>query len=282
MVEMSGHLRADVEMDELEAMGQALGFEQFAGGDEIGGVESELGVLPAARGPFARAFAMQSDTDADVGLDSHLSRHADGLLQFLDLLDHDDDRFAEPAPEHGGANVGAVLVAVADDEALHILMHGERGDQLGLRAGFEAEMVFLSGIHDLFDHFAELVDFDWENAAVFVLVTEFAHRALEGAVDGGDAVPEQILEANDEREAEPALTRFLHHFEDIDRSPAFLQRADLGVSGGVDREIAGAPAINIVGRDCRLDIPICFRFFGHGSQRNAHNQSPRGTCKRPP
>ncbi len=61
---------------------------------------------------------------------------------------------AEPPPEHGGANKGAILVAVANDEALRVLVHRERGDQLRLAARFESEMKLLARFDDLFDHFA--------------------------------------------------------------------------------------------------------------------------------
>ena len=99
-------------------------------------------------------------------------RSADGLLQLLEFLDHDDDRLAELAAEQGDADESAVLVAVADDQALGVLVHRERGDQFRFAARFESEMKFLAGIDDLFDHLAQLVDLDRENAAVMVLVTE--------------------------------------------------------------------------------------------------------------
>ena len=84
-------------------------------------------------------------------------------------------------PSKRDANEGAILVAVADDEALGVLVHRECRDQFRLAARFEAEMKFLAGIDDLFDHFAQLVDLDRENAAILVLVTELRDRRLKGA-----------------------------------------------------------------------------------------------------
>ena len=210
---------------------------------------------------------MQPHPDSDVRFDSHFLGNPDRLLQLLDFLDHDDDRFAEPPAEHGRADVSAILVAVADDQTLQVLVHGEGGDQFRFRPGLEAKMKLLARVHDLFDDFAQLVDLDRKNAAVVVLVTEFAHRALEGAVDRMDAVTQEILEADDEGKPEPARARFVHDFENVDRAAVFLERANLGVAGGVDGEIASAPALDVIGRDRRLDVPIVFRFFGYGSQR---------------
>ena len=86
--------------------------------------------------------------------------------QLLEFLDHDDDRLAELAAEQRGADEGAILVAVADDQALGILVHRERGDQLRLAAGLEAEMKLRAGVDDLLDHLAELVHLDREDAAI--------------------------------------------------------------------------------------------------------------------
>ena len=127
-------------------------------------------------------------------------------------------------------------------------------------------MIFLAGIDDLFDHLAQLVHFDREDPAVVVAETEFGDRALEGAVDRFNAMPEQILKANHERKSEAALPCFLHDFENVDRPAAFLQRAYLGVTRGVNRKVIAAPAIDIVGGNGRFHVPLCLRFFDHGGQ----------------
>ena len=99
-------------------------------------------------------------------LDAHFLRDPQGLLQLLEFLDDHDDLLAELAPEQRDADEGAVLVAVADDEALGVVVHREPGEQLRLAARFEAEVERLAGIEDLFDDFAELVDLDREDAAI--------------------------------------------------------------------------------------------------------------------
>ena len=98
------------------------------------------------------------------------------MLEFLEFFDDDDDRFAQLAAEQGDADEGAILVAVANDEALRVLVHRQRGDQFRLAARFETEMKLLAGVDDLFDHFAQLIDLDRKNAAILVAITEFLHR----------------------------------------------------------------------------------------------------------
>ena len=93
------HLRADVEMNELETMRQTGLFQHLARRDEVGGIETELRVLAAARRPFARAFAVKPHANADARLDANFFRSANRLLELLEFFDHDDDRLAELAAE---------------------------------------------------------------------------------------------------------------------------------------------------------------------------------------
>src|SRR4029077_15152177 len=102
---------------------------------------------------------------------------------------------------------------------------------------------------DLFDHFTQLVDLDWENAAIRTAVAELLHRCLEGPVDRFNSMAKQILEANHERKSEPPFSCFLHHLEQIDRATGILERFRNDVPSAVDREISVAPGVDIVGRD---------------------------------
>src|SRR2546423_2638229 len=139
-------------------------------------------------------------------------------------------------------------------------------------------MEFQPGVDDLFDDFAELVHLDREHAAVMVLVTEFLDRFLERAVYRFDAVPEQILESQDERKTEPAIARFVDDFKNVDRAAFFLKRANLSVAGGIDREVTSSPTIHIVSGNGGFDVPVVLHsFVGAASaaeriinQRRAH------------
>ena len=47
-------------------------FQHLTGSHEIGGVETEFGILAAAGRPFARAFAIQTSANANVWLEADL------------------------------------------------------------------------------------------------------------------------------------------------------------------------------------------------------------------
>src|SRR5438874_5020991 len=176
------------------------GFLQYlAGGDEVGRVETELRVFAAAGRPFARTLAVQPETNADVRFDPHFFRGADCLFEFLEFFDNNDDRFAKLASEQRDPNKGAIFVTITDDEALRILVHGERGDQLRLTPGFQAEMKLLAGIDNFFDYFAQLIDLDRNNSAVTIAITKFGDRIFKSAIDRFDAVSQEVLKPNDER-----------------------------------------------------------------------------------
>src|SRR5207249_9829714 len=125
--------------------------------------------------------------------DADFFLYSDGLLKLFQFCNNNDDRFTEFAAEERNANERGIFIAVADDQTFRILVHGERGDQFGLAAGFETEMKLLAGVDNLFDNFAQLVDLDREDAAILVAITELRHRSLKCAVDRFDAVPQPIL-----------------------------------------------------------------------------------------
>ena len=83
-------MRADVEMQQLEAVRQILRFQQLRRRHQFDRAQPELGVFPAAFRPFPGAFAEQPGTDADVRFDPELAGDLDDLLQFLEFLDHHD------------------------------------------------------------------------------------------------------------------------------------------------------------------------------------------------
>ena len=122
----------------------------------------------------------------------------------------------------------------------------------------------LAGIDDLFDHFAQLIDFDRENAAVFTAIVEFRDRVFESAVNRFDAVPEQILKADDKWKGEPARTRFVNDFKNGNGGSILPQRLRNDVAIGVDGKVTGSPTLDVVGGVCRLQVPIVFRHFVSG------------------
>ena len=251
-----GNLRSDVEMDKLEAVGHALAAEQFARPDQFRGGQAELGVLAAARRPLAGTLGGEAHAHADPRFDIHLLGHGEDLREFLDFFHHHDQALAELATEHGIAHVIGVLVAIANDETFQVIVNGERGEQLGLAAGLEAEMEFRPGIDHFLHDFAKLVHFDREDAAVDVFVSGFGDSLGESAVDRLDAVTEQILETKGERKSQAALACFAHEFHHVDLARRIAIRPHRDVPLTVDGEIRGAPTLHIVERDSRGNVPI--------------------------
>ena len=182
--------------------------------------------------------------------------------KLLELLDHHDDLLAELEAEQRHADERGVLVAVADDQAPRVLLQRQRREELRLAADFQAEVKRLAGVENFFHHFAELVDLDRENAAIIALVIEFGDRAAKREVDGLDAVAENVLKPDEERKTQAARTRFVDDLEDVDGTAIFLKRLGHNVAFGIDSEISTAPTIDIVRRDCGINVPIVFHFSG--------------------
>ena len=67
--------------------------------------------------------------------------------------------------EHHRLDVLGILEAVADDRRV-VVGHRDHGQQLGLGAGLEAEVVRLAEVQDLFDDLPLLVHLDRVDAAV--------------------------------------------------------------------------------------------------------------------
>ena len=143
---------------------------------------------------------MQPDTDPDVRFDADFLRRANRLIEFLEFLRDDDHRFAKLPSEQRDPNKCGILIAVADDETLGVFMHRQCRDQLWLAARFQSEMKSLAGIDNFLNHFTQLIDLDRKNAAILIAITELLDRVLKHAVNRFNAVPQQILKPDYERE----------------------------------------------------------------------------------
>ena len=106
-------------------------------------------------------------------------------------------------------------------------------------------MVVLARRDDLVDHFAELVYLDRKDSAVLALVALLLDRLAESLIQLDDAVPEQILEADDEGRLQAHAQRFLDH---IDHPDAAVVGLGLHVDEAllVHREMPRAPALKTV------------------------------------
>src|SRR4029077_2320627 len=141
-------------------------------------------------------------------------------------------------------------------------------------------MKLLAGIDDLFDHLAQLVDFNRENAAIFVAVTELAHGSLKRAVNRFDSVTQQILKPDDKRETEPPIAGLIDNGKDVDGAPVFLQRPRHDVAGAINGKVIATPSIDVVSGDGGLDVPLSFHFGSRRADKSQpHIESARRTCK---
>ena len=260
------HLRADVEMQQLQAMAEVLRLEHFGGGQNLRRAQAELGVFPAALGPAPRAFGEQPRANAEQRLDAELLGDVDDLPELLEFLDHHDDFLAQLDAEHGHLDELGVLVAVANDQAAHLALQRQSGEQFRLAAHLEAEIERLARVEDFLDHFAKLVDLDGKHAAVFALVIELGDGTAEREVDGLDAVPQDVLKPDQQRKLQPAPLGLLDHVREVHRHAGVLQRPRDDVSSFVNVEILRPPALDVVEVAGRLDVPQA----GGGVSRIAH------------
>ena len=249
-------LRADVEMDQLETMPKVLRLQQFRRRENLRRAQSELRVLAAALRPFARALAQQPRADADEWFNTELFGHGNDLPQLLEFLHDHDDLLAELGAEQCHLDELSVLVAVADDEAAHLVLERESCEEFRLAADFEAEIKLLPSIQDFFHHFTKLVYLDREHAAILALIIELRDRAAERAIDGLHAMTKNVLEADEQRKFQPAPARFLDHIGDLHRSARVLERRGDDFARVVDVEIFRSPAMDVVEVARCVGVPV--------------------------
>ncbi len=200
------------------------------------------GVVTAGHRPRHLAAGLEFCAETDHRLHARLGGEADDVVQFGKLLDDKDDFFAEFAAEEHEADVIVILVAVADDQALVALVHGEGDHQLGLGAGLEAVVEILARGDDLIDNLAELVDLDREHAAVFTPVAFLLDGLAEHFVELHDAMAQQVLEPDDHRRLQAHAEGLVDDIEHADAA-AVGARLHADAALGIHGVVAGTPAL---------------------------------------
>ena len=137
-------------------------------------------------------------------------------VQLAQAVHGDDHPPAELLGEEGGLDERLVLVAVAEDQGLGVVLQGERHQQLGLGAGLDAQVEGPAVLDQLLDHVALLVDLDRVDAAVGALVVVLRDRLLEGAAELLDPRPQDVGEADEEGQVEPAAAQVVHQLLEVD------------------------------------------------------------------
>src|SRR5205814_6601542 len=148
-----------------------------------------------------------------------------------------------------------VFVTIADNQAARLVLQRQANEELAFAAYFQSEIVGFACVQNLFHHFAQLIDLDRKNAAIFALITELADGILKGAINRFHTMTENILKPNEERKFEPASFRLLNDIGQVHRSTRILQGRGDDMACFVDVKIPGAPAVDIIEVTSTLDVP---------------------------
>src|SRR2546423_112783 len=267
-------LRADVEVQELEHVYAPLVLHAAYGLQNLGGGEAELRRLAAGLLPAPRPFRVELDAQphhrhvaAAVALGD--LQH---VVEFVQLLDDDDDALPRTRAQEGQLDELLVLEAVQDEQAVRRLLHRERAVELGLRAGFQAEVVARALAQVLLDDRPVLVDLHRVDAHVCALVLVLAYRALEGALEFPNLRGDELGEAQEHGRGDAAPSEVGYDLAHVRRAVLVsLGRVYDEVAFAVDAEVPGPPVLYAVGlkrlfdgRGQRLALlpPLRFVLFG--------------------
>ncbi len=233
-------------MEEVQAVAHVVAAEVFEGFHDLGDEEAELGADAAGLLPAASAFGGEFHADADGRFDVVELGVFDDELQLAELLDHGDDVLADLGREDDGFDEFIVLEAVADDGGFVVAYQGHHREQLGLGTGFDTEAVFAAEVEDLLDDVALLVDLDGVDATVEALVVVLADGVGEGFVDAGDAVFEDVGEADQHGRLDVALAELVDEFFEVDLAIFVGVGVDGDGAFGGDGEVSLAPVVDAV------------------------------------
>ena len=176
-----GHLRAEVEVQQLQAVEVPCGTQDLHQLQNLGGRETELRLLTAGGLPFTGPLRGQTRTHAKA-------RHhvqALGFFQhdgnFRHLLDDQIDLVAHLLAHQRQTDVFAVFITVTDDDAAGHPGVRQHGHQFRFRTGFQTQR--LAGMDQRFDDATMLVHLDRVDQEVIAVIAVGFARALERGVD---------------------------------------------------------------------------------------------------
>ena len=215
--------------------------------DDLRGVQAEDGLVTGAVLPMAGAAGGKADAYAEIRQHADLARALEDEFQLAGHFQHEHDFQAHFLRMQREVDELLVLVAVADDVGFRIVHVGQRGDQLGLGAGFQAVVVFFPELGDFLDHLALLVHLDRIDAAVFAAVAGVLDRLAEGLVDLRDPRVQQVAETQQYRQVCAAVVQAFDHVEKRDLLAGlivFQAHGDMALAA--DAEEAVAPGFHAV------------------------------------
>ena len=197
-------LGADVEVEHLQAVQHVLGSQPIHGVDDLAGRETELGLVAGGLDPLPRALRGQTRTHPDVRPDAELRCRLDHQVDLVEAVDHDDGSATQALGEQSRLDVGAVLVAVADDQGAGGVEQGQGDQQLRLAARLQAEAGLGAVGDDLLHHVALLVHLDGVDAPEVAPVLVLGDGAFEGLRDPLHPARQDVGEADQQRRAQAA------------------------------------------------------------------------------
>ncbi len=180
-------LRPDVEVEELQAVEHPLVRRRSTVATISAVVRPNFDRSPVDSTHLPAPLVVEPRAHADDRPHLEVARRSEDGLELAHPVHDDDDLAPELLREQRGLDVGAVFVAVAEDERLGVVLQRERHQQLGLGAGLDAEIEGPAVLDQLLDDVALLVDLDRVDAAVVALVVVLGDRLLERAAELLDA-----------------------------------------------------------------------------------------------
>ena len=213
--------------------------------ENLGDGQAELGPEAARSLPAAAAPGGQLDAHPDLGPDADFLGVLQDQAQLGVFLDDRDDRAPDFLGEHGHLDELGVLEAIADDGRVVVGLRGD-GHQLGLRARLEAEPVLPPEIEHFLDDLALLIDLDRVDTHVTAFVLVLCDGRLEGVVDVAEPVAEDVPEADEHRNLDPAQHQVVGELLEVDGLGRILGRMDEDMTRRRDGEVALAPPVDFV------------------------------------
>ena len=233
-------------MRQLQTVEHLLIAQLFDAAKHLSNRETELALHAARFLPATRAARRKLHAETDLRSHAQLLRTVDDAAEFVIVFDDDDDRLAELGAHQCEVDVFDVFIAIADDERLVGFEHGQHGEQLGLAAGFEAELVWIAELHDLFDNVALLVHLDREHAHVLAGVVVRIEGGLKRGVEFVEARLDDVAKPHQQRQAQAALAQLVDQFLQVEARTGGALGADLYGAAVVNAEVTGTPSANAV------------------------------------
>ncbi len=87
------------------------------------------------------------------------------------------------------------------------------------------------------------------------MITELGDGIAKRQIQRFDAVPQNVLKPDEQRKFQSAALGLFNHVRKVHRRAGVLQRSRHNVPGLVDVVILRAPAMNVVKRARRFDVP---------------------------